>query len=138
MRKITDVGMYIPQGSKRFDKVPISYGGRSDMYNTPRMLHNPSRYVDSDGGSTPDLYALMVKYHLKGFEFFCLHRTASFAILWSLFYRKIQFLNRVISQPFLLEKNSVLYSSKILCRHIAVMIDADRPRKVVIQAFRGR
>jgi len=69
MKKITDVGMYIPKGSKKFDQVPISHGGRSDTYNRLRYLQNPSRYVDNSDISTPDLYALMVKYHLKGFEF---------------------------------------------------------------------
>lgn len=69
MKKITDVGMFLLKNSKSFDKVPISYGDRSDMYNTPRVLHNPKKYTDQSDGSTPDLYALMVKYHLKGFEF---------------------------------------------------------------------
>ena len=69
MKKITDVGMFLLKNSKSFDKVPISHGGRSDMYNTPRVLHNPKKYTDQSDGSTPDLYALMVKYHLKGFEF---------------------------------------------------------------------
>ena len=69
MKKITDVGMFLLKNSKSFDKVPISYGGRSDMYNTPRVLHNPKKYTDQSDSGTPDLYALMMKYHLKGFEF---------------------------------------------------------------------
>lgn len=69
MKKITDVGRYIPDKNKKGDFVPISYHGRSHMHNMPRILHNPKKYVDQSDHETPDLYALMMKYHLKGFEF---------------------------------------------------------------------
>lgn len=69
MKKITDVGRYIPDKNKKGDFVPISFRGRSYLHNMPRVLHNPKKYVDQSDSSTPDLYALMMKYHLKGFEF---------------------------------------------------------------------
>lgn len=65
MRKITDAGTYSMQGQN----VPIAFRGRSDRHNAHRRA-NTTRYSDlSQGTGMEDLYAIMNKYRIKGFEF---------------------------------------------------------------------
>ncbi len=65
MRKIVDAGTYQAYGHN----VPIAYRGRSDAHNAGRMA-NVGRYKDANRGTgTEDLYAIMAKYNIKGFEF---------------------------------------------------------------------
>lgn len=65
MRKITDAGTYSVSGQN----VPIAYRGRSDRHNAGRVA-NVSRYADTNPGTgMEDLYAIMRKYSIKGFEF---------------------------------------------------------------------
>lgn len=65
MRKITDAGTYRIEGLN----VPIAFRGRSDRHNANRRA-NTTRYSDrSKGTGMEDLYEIMYKYHIKGFEF---------------------------------------------------------------------
>ena len=65
MRKITDAGTYSHNGKN----VPIAFHGKSDQHNATRKVRE-GRYVDTNQGSgMEDLYAIMAKYNIKGFEF---------------------------------------------------------------------
>lgn len=65
MRKIVDAGTYRSQGKD----VTIAHMGRSDQFNANRVA-NTRRYDDgSTGTGMEDLYAIMNRYNIKGFEF---------------------------------------------------------------------
>lgn len=65
MKKIVDAGTYKAMGQN----VPIAFRGKSDKHNFNRRA-NAGRYIDSNYGSgMEDLYAIMEKYRIKGFEF---------------------------------------------------------------------
>ena len=65
MRKITDAGTYNHNGAS----VPIAFRGKSDQHNARRKTP-VGKYVDvGQGSGTEDLYAIMAKYNIKGFEF---------------------------------------------------------------------
>ena len=65
MRKISDAGTYSHNGKN----VPIAFHGKSDQHNATRKVRE-GRYVDTNQGSgMEDLYAIMAKYNIKGFEF---------------------------------------------------------------------
>lgn len=67
MKKITDTGTY---RTKDGQHVSISYKGRSDEHNKRRHIQNNSKYSDTgQGNGMEDLYAIMDKYNIKGFEF---------------------------------------------------------------------
>ena len=67
MKKITDVGRNLRREGNQLVSHPIAYGGRADLYNSGRYMTNP-RFASS-GDRVPDLYQVMIDYHLKGFEF---------------------------------------------------------------------
>ncbi len=67
MKKITDVGRNLRQEGNQLVSHPIALGGRADLYNGFRTMNNP-RFAHS-GDRVPDLYQVMIDYHLKGFEF---------------------------------------------------------------------
>lgn len=67
MKKITDVGRNLRREGNQLVSHPIALGGRADLYNDFRTMNNP-RFAHS-GDRVPDLYQVMIDYHLKGFEF---------------------------------------------------------------------
>ena len=67
MKKITDVGRNLRREGNQLVSHPVALGGRADLYNGFRTMNNP-RFAHS-GDRVPDLYQVMIDYHLKGFEF---------------------------------------------------------------------
>ena len=63
MKKITDVGRNLRREGNQLVSHPIALGGRADLYNGFRTMNNP-RFAHS-GDRVPDLYQVMIDYHLK-------------------------------------------------------------------------